>query len=119
MNLFIKYFATLNLILFIGVGTHLNATTVLENTTTYVYVKIEVKGLSCPFCAYGLEKKLKEIEGATDVEIDIKEGLAMFRIAENKQPEEEQLRKAVKDAGFTPEAITISTTPFKVDKDDK
>ncbi len=119
MNLFINFFATLILILFIGIGTNLNATAVLEDTTTYVYVKIEVKGLSCPFCAYGLEKKLKEIEGTTDVEIDIKEGLAMFRIAKDKQPEKEQLRKAVKDAGFTPEAVTISTTPFKIDKDDK
>ena len=25
-----------------------------------VYVKIEVGGLACPFCAYGLEKKIKK-----------------------------------------------------------
>lgn len=119
-----KILLILNLILFAGFISPLNATTVqedtiTEDTITYVYIKIEVKGLSCPFCAYGLEKKLKEIEGATDVEIDIKQGLATFKIDKNQQPKKDQLRKAVKDAGFTPEEITISTAPFTTDTDDK
>ena len=116
MNLFIKFFAIINLILFLGIS-NLNATSVLEDTTTYV--KIEVKGLSCPFCAYGLEKKLKEIDGATNIEIDIKEGVATFTVAKEKQPDEKQLRKVVKDAGFTAGEITFSTTPFTTTKDDK
>jgi len=36
-----------------------------------VTVKIRVDGPACPFCAYGLEKKLKRVEGVKDLEIDL------------------------------------------------
>jgi len=35
---------------------------------------IQVDGLSCPFCAYGLEKHLKKIKGVKYVEINMKSG---------------------------------------------
>ncbi|MDX1629678.1 MAG: heavy-metal-associated domain-containing protein, partial [Fulvivirga sp.] len=37
-------------------------------------VKVEVDGLSCPFCAYGLEKKLKNLDGVTNIKVDIENG---------------------------------------------
>lgn len=112
MNLSIRLFAPISLVLAISLGaiSNLNAITSLEDTTTYV--KIEVKGLSCPFCAYGLEKKLKKIDGVTAIKIDIKEGFTTFAIAKDKQPNEEHIRKVVKNAGFTAGAITFSDTPF-------
>ena len=33
-------------------------------------ITIEVDGLACPFCAYGLEKNLKEIDGVENIEIN-------------------------------------------------
>ena len=71
-------------------------------------ITLRVDGLSCPFCAYGLEKKLKRLEGAEQVRIDIDRGVAEITVAEGKTIEEDQLRKAVLDAGFTPKGITYS-----------
>lgn len=70
-------------------------------------VEVRVDGLSCPFCAYGLEKKLKKIDGIKDLKIDIKKGLVTFTLKEGKTVDEKTIRKIVKDAGFTPKEITF------------
>lgn len=78
-----------------------------------VYIKIQVDGLSCPFCAYGLEKKLKEVESARDIHIDVKEGYAMLNSLKENQPGEAELKEIVKKAGFTSRLIEFSETPFE------
>ena len=77
------------------------------------YVKVEVDGLACPFCAYGLEKKLKKIEGVSDVFIEIQDGSATFNIPTAKIPSQEILKKIVEDAGFKARKVTFSEQPFK------
>ena len=72
-------------------------------------ITIRVDGLSCPFCAYGLEKKLNKLEGTEKVRIDIDQGVAEITVAEGKTIEESQLRQAVLDAGFTPKEITYGS----------
>ena len=72
-------------------------------------ISIRVDGLSCPFCAYGLEKKLKRLEGAEKVWIDIENGVAEITVAEGKSILEENLKKAVLEAGFTPREITYGS----------
>ncbi len=66
--------------------------------TKYV---ISVDGMSCPFCAYGLEKKLKKVRGIESVTIDLNEGEAVVIAKSGATIKEESLRKAVKEAGFT------------------
>ncbi len=34
-------------------------------------ISIRIDGLTCPFCVYGLEKKLKRLEDAENIHIDI------------------------------------------------
>ena len=101
---------------FILSTTNVNAQT--KNETDKIYIKIEVDGLSCPFCAYGLEKKLKQA-GSKDVLINLEEGEATMSVPKEQQPTEEELRKIVKDAGFTPKEIIFSKTPFKIKKDEE
>lgn len=84
-----------------------------QETTDKTYIQIRVDGLSCPFCAYGLEKKLKKVDGATDLHIELEEGLVSFAVPKDKKPTVESLRKVVTDAGFTPRKIKFSDTPFK------
>ena len=72
-------------------------------------ISIRVDGLSCPFCAYGLEKKLKRLEGTEKVRIDIDRGVAEITVAEGKTIQEDRLKKAVTDAGFTPREITYQS----------
>lgn len=68
-------------------------------------VKIRVDGLSCPFCAYGLEKKLNEIQGVENININIEEGLVILQLDEGVIVSEEKIRSKIKDAGFTPKEI--------------
>ena len=72
-------------------------------------ITIQVDGLTCPFCAYGLEKKLKKLEGAEKVRIDIDQGVAEVTVTEGKTIQEGDLKKAVLDAGFTPKEIIYRT----------
>ncbi len=68
-------------------------------------ITIRVDGLSCPFCAYGLEKKLKSIDGVKKIEIKVNDGLAILYLKEGAEITESQLRETVKKAGFTPRKI--------------
>ena len=70
-------------------------------------ISVKVDGLSCPFCAYGLEKKFKEIDGASDIEIDIKKGLLTFRMEDGKTIAEDKIKDKVKQAGFTPKEVVF------------
>ena len=72
-----------------------------------VTVKVRVDGLACPFCAYGLEKKLKRIEGVKGLDIMLNEGLAIVYFDEDARIDEGVLEEKVKEAGFTPRGITI------------
>jgi copper chaperone CopZ len=83
-----------------------------QKTPAYVYIKVQVDGLACPFCAYGLEKKIKKMKGSSDINIDIQQGFVFFRMPKENEPTEEALRKLVKDAGFTAREIKISNAPF-------
>jgi len=67
---------------------------------------IQVDGLSCPFCAYGLEKNLKKVNGVGSVKIDMKTGKATVSLKKGADVEDKTLRQAVKKAGFTARDIT-------------
>lgn len=62
---------------------------------------IGVNGLTCPFCAYGLEKKLKKVPGVGSVTIDLKKDQAVVLAKAGHTLDEQALRKAVRKAGFT------------------
>ena len=67
---------------------------------------IQVDGLSCPFCAYGLEKHLKKVTGVEGVDINMKDGKAIVRLKSDAQVDDAELKAAVKKAGFTARGIT-------------
>ena len=70
-------------------------------------IKVRVDGLSCPFCAYGLEKKLNEIDGVENIYIDIEEGIVTLQMNSETVVSNEIINSKVKDAGFTPKEIII------------
>jgi len=72
-----------------------------------VKVTAKVDGLSCPFCAYGIEKKIKKIEGVKDIRVDIKDGTVTVIYKDRKFFTRHGLNKAVRDAGFTPGVIKV------------
>ena len=76
-----------------------------ENKQLEGIIKVEVDGLSCPFCAYGLEKKLQKMEGVEKIEIDVENAFVLLTLEEGKTVNEEAIRERVKDAGFTAREI--------------
>ena len=67
---------------------------------SHVY-KLYVDGLACPFCAYGVEKKVGGLSGVETVEIDIDGGLVAVTLADGATLEESAAKRAVDEAGFT------------------
>ena len=81
-------------------------------------VKVRVDGLSCPFCAYGLEKKLNDLDGVDSIFIDFEEGLVLMQITDLENISEEEIRIKIEEAGFTPREIVFPGKNEKRDKDD-
>ena len=91
-----------------------NTINVQSNTSQeLVYISVEIKGLACPFCAFGMEKELKKVSGVDSVHIELKKGLAYISTLIQLQPTKETLEKVIIDAGFTPGKIEYSDTPFR------
>lgn len=65
------------------------------------HYEMRVDGLACPFCAFGIEKKLKAIEGTGKIDVDLDKGLVKLNVAEGKELTEEQMKKLFNDSGFT------------------
>ena len=64
-------------------------------------VTLRVDGMSCPFCAYGLEKRLREIPAVDTLVIRVSDGLVQIRVKEGQELDDAVLENAVKRAGFT------------------
>ena len=62
---------------------------------------IRVDGLACPFCAYGIEKKLKGVDGVEDVDVDLKSGVVRVNTRSDVELTESGMVKLFKEAGFT------------------
>lgn len=68
---------------------------------------VAVDGMSCPFCAYGVEKKLSRVPGVGSVDIDMADGLATLTAAEGASIEVSRIPEAVRKAGFTAGAVEL------------
>ena len=77
---------------------------------------VQVEGLGCPFCAYGLEKKFKELKGIKKVRIEMETGIMNFDYPADKQLSMEQVEKQVEKAGYTPVSVTIVRADGNIEK---
>jgi len=71
-------------------------------------VSVVVDGLSCPFCVFGVEKKLDAVAGVDGVEVDLKTGVATLRLEKGAVPDLAAVQAAVEKAGFTPREIRLT-----------
>lgn len=70
-------------------------------------VAVRVDGLSCPFCAHSLEKRLRDMDGVQEVVISLKDGLASLTPVPGESIAIESLPEVVKKAGFTSREIRV------------
>ena len=66
-----------------------------------VTVHLLVDGMVCPFCAYGLEKRLMKLAAVDSLIVRISDGLVQIREKDGQMLTEEDVRKEVEKAGFT------------------
>lgn len=79
-------------------------TTLLVTTAVWaqgLVYQVGVDGLSCPFCAYGIEKQLNKLQGTKQVEVDIANGQVVVSMDEGKTLEKAQVIEAIKKSGFS------------------
>ena len=71
-------------------------------------VSLRVDGLACPFCAYGLEKKVSKLAGYQPDSYTVKmnDGVVSFRWRRDQPLDLGAVEKAVDKAGFTLRGVT-------------
>ena len=78
-------------------------------------ITVHVKGLSCPFCVLGIEKRLKAISSVGKVNSDWGKGELYVKVKSGKSVTDDELRDAIKRAGFTSGKIERPVAPDKAD----
>ncbi|MFQ5679901.1 MAG: heavy-metal-associated domain-containing protein [Gemmatimonadota bacterium] len=78
-----------------------DGTPAVEPELASAQIVLRVDGMSCPFCAYGLEKRLKEIPAVDTLLIRLSDGIVQIRLEEGATLGDEELARAVKRAGFS------------------
>lgn len=73
---------------------------------------VYVDGLACPFCAYGVEKKLNTLDAVQKMEVQLEEGRILLAFEEGASLAKEDIQKAVQNAGFTARKIEFSKEAF-------
>ncbi len=65
-------------------------------------LEVPIQGMTCPFCADGLHRKLGELPGVEKAEVSLKLKKARLTLKEGASLDTEEIRKAIIDSGFTP-----------------
>jgi copper chaperone CopZ len=81
--------------------------------------EVQVDGLGCPFCAYGLEKKFKEFKGIKDIAIDIETGDFSFSYPAVKALSMEAVLSQVEKSGYTPNLAKITRADGSIQTNEK
>ena len=69
---------------------------------------VYVNGLACPFCAYGLEKKLKNLDAIQKLKVQLEKDRVLLTFKEGQTLTKKEIQQAVKKAGFTARKIEFA-----------
>lgn len=75
----------------------------------FLSAQLDVNGLTCPFCAFGIEKKLLDVPGVRAVEVFLDEGRIALTFEPNSEATVNDLEQAVKKAGFELSGLSVET----------
>lgn len=81
----------------------------LQAFSVDIRYELQVDGLACPFCAYGVEKKIKALNGVNkdSVAIKLNEGMVIFEAGTGVLLTEQSLKTLINDAGFTLRQVNV------------
>ncbi|HHY50976.1 MAG TPA: heavy-metal-associated domain-containing protein [Alphaproteobacteria bacterium] len=76
-------------------------------------VDIAVKGMTCPFCAYGLEKNLGKAREVDHASASLKGQNVRIVLKPGAQADLDRYKQLIHDAGFTPGEAKVSKEEAK------
>jgi len=76
-----------------------SATALAGEWPTNAYV-LQVEGLACPYCGYGVEKQFRQHDGVKSTDIDLEHGVVIVTVAPGTRFSDSELERIVDDAGF-------------------
>jgi len=79
-------------------------------------IQLQVDGLSCPFCALGLDKRLKQRAGLDGIQVHLKQGVTEATLPHSQGLDVGKVQRAVQEAGFTLRGIKL-TVIGKISRD--
>ena len=71
-------------------------------------VTVQVDGLTCPFCAYGLEKRVQKIPAVQESIISLEDGIVELIPRAGQHIDIEEVKAAVIAGGFTPRGVQVA-----------
>ena len=80
-------------------------------------VVLRVDGLACPFCAFGVEKKLLAVPSVEGIDVRMNEGKVILHLREGEPLDVSALNGAVEDAGFTLRRVLIENAVGTLSRD--
>jgi len=90
------------------------AVTVLAGDAGAVTVEMTVNGLVCGFCAQGIEKRLRKFPATADVLVSLEKRLVAISLRDGGDIGDEDLTRALEEAGYAVKAIHRTDTPIAV-----
>lgn len=64
-------------------------------------IEIDVEGMNCPFCAYGLKSQLEKLSDIETAEVSLEVNKVRLTLKEGVKANEALYRETIKDAGFS------------------
>jgi copper chaperone CopZ len=81
----------------------------VSTTLPAATIEMDVNGLVCAFCAQGIEKALRKFPATTDVVVSLEKKLVALSTKDGQDIADEELRRALTNAGYTVKAIRRET----------
>jgi copper chaperone CopZ len=85
-----------------------------SNTALAATIEMQVNGLVCGFCAQGIEKTLRKNPATADVLVSLEDRLVAIATKDGSDISNDELTKALTDAGYTVKAITRTSNTLAV-----
>ncbi len=76
---------------------------------------VQVDGLGCPFCAYGLEANFKEVPAITKIKIDLEGGILRFETPTANALSIAKVQEQVTNSGYTARKIEVRRADGKTE----
>lgn len=68
-------------------------------------ITVHVNGMVCAFCAQGITKKLKTLDGVEKIVVSLEKKIVTFELPENSTASDEQIKTLITQAGMNVESI--------------